>query len=77
MSSCARPDRHDGAGRAAVASRVRAIEYQGNFVKVMLDAVGGDEFIAYVPDRIFYRDPFAVGDVVMAGWATEKARMLA
>ncbi len=73
----ARPDRHDGAGRAAVASRVRAIEYQGNFVKVLLDPVSGDDLIAYVPDRIFYRDPFAVGDVVMAGWATEKARMLA
>jgi putative spermidine/putrescine transport system ATP-binding protein len=73
----ARPDRHHGAGRAAVASRVRAIEYQGNFVKVLLDHVGGDELIAYVPDRIFYRDPFAVGDVVMAGWSTEKARMLA
>ena len=43
----------------------------------MLDTVGGDGFVAYVPDRIFYRDPFAVGDVVLAGWEPSKARMLA
>ena len=72
-----RPEGHDGAGRAAVATRVRAIEYQGNFVKVLLDDIGGDELVAYVPDRTFYRDPFAIGDVVMAGWQAEKARMLA
>jgi putative spermidine/putrescine transport system ATP-binding protein len=72
-----RPDRHNGGRRNAVATRVRAIEYQGNFVKVLLDDVGGDSLIAYVPDRVFYLDPFAIGDVVMAGWETEKARMLA
>jgi putative spermidine/putrescine transport system ATP-binding protein len=64
-------------GKAAVASRVRAIEYQGNFVKVMLDQVGADEIVAYVPDRVFFLDPFTVGDVVLAGWETEKARLLA
>ena len=72
-----RPDRERMADHAAVATRVRAIEYQGNFVKVLLDDVGGDELIAYVPDRTFYNDPYAIGDVVMAGWKTEKARMLA
>ncbi|MCB1500066.1 MAG: ABC transporter ATP-binding protein [Bauldia sp.] len=73
----ARPEREKDPDHAAVATRVRAIEYQGNFVKVLLDDIGGDELVAYVPDRIFYRDPFAIGDVVMAGWRTEKARMLA
>jgi putative spermidine/putrescine transport system ATP-binding protein len=63
--------------RAKVPSRVRAIEYQGNFVKVMLDNIGDDELIAYVPDRTFYRDPLSVGDVVIAGWEKEKTRMLA
>ena len=72
-----RPERHDAAVGAAVATRVRAVEYQGNFVKVLLDDIGGDELVAYVPDRIFYADPFAIGDVVMAGWNKEKARMLA
>jgi putative spermidine/putrescine transport system ATP-binding protein len=63
--------------RAKVPSRVRAIEYQGNFVKVLLDNIGSDELIAYVPDRIFYRDPFSIGDLVVAGWDKDKTRMLA
>jgi hypothetical protein len=33
---------------------VLAIEYQGNFVKVMLDATGTDEFVAYIPERVFF-----------------------
>jgi putative spermidine/putrescine transport system ATP-binding protein len=72
-----RPEAGAGLQRAKVPSRVRAIEYQGNFVKVMLDNIGSDELIAYVPDRTFYRDPFSVGDIVVAGWDTGKTRMLA
>ena len=72
-----RPEAGGGGGRAKVPSRVRAIEYQGNFVKVILDKIGDDELIAYVPDRVFYRDPFSVGDVVIAGWEKDKTRMLA
>jgi putative spermidine/putrescine transport system ATP-binding protein len=73
----ARPEAGGGGERAKVPSRVRAIEYQGNFVKVILDKIGADELIAYVPDRVFYRDPFSVGDVVIAGWEKDKTRMLA
>ena len=72
-----RPEAGGGGGRAKVPSRVRAIEYQGNFVKVILDKIGDDELIAYVPDRVFYRDPYSVGDVVIAGWEKDKTRMLA
>jgi len=72
-----RPETGAGRQRAKVPSRVRAIEYQGNFVKVILDNIGRDELIAYVPDRIFYRDPFSIGDIVVAGWDTDKTRMLA
>jgi putative spermidine/putrescine transport system ATP-binding protein len=72
-----RPEASAGRQRAKVPSRVRAIEYQGNFVKVMLDSIGSDELIAYVPDRIFYRDPFSIGDIVVAGWDKDKTRMLA
>ena len=57
-------------------SRVLAIEYQGYFVKVMLDTVP-DEFVAYVPEKTFFADPFTVGDVVMATWATGSALPLA
>jgi putative spermidine/putrescine transport system ATP-binding protein len=58
-------------------SRVLAIEYQGYFVKVMLDTVPDDEFVAYVPEKTFFADPFTVGDVVMATWATGSALPLA
>ena len=72
-----RPEAGAGRQRAKVPSRVRAIEYQGNFVKIILDNIGSDELIAYVPDRIFYRDPFSIGDIVVAGWDKDKTRMLA
>ncbi|GLR85119.1 ABC transporter ATP-binding protein [Bradyrhizobium iriomotense] len=58
-------------------SRVLAIEYQGYFVKVMLDAVPDDEFVAYVPEKTFFADPLNVGDVVLATWTTDRARPLA
>ncbi|WP_022719835.1 ABC transporter ATP-binding protein [Rhodopseudomonas sp. B29] len=58
-------------------SRVLAIEYQGYFVKVMLDTVPDDEFVAYVPEKTFFADPLNVGDVVVATWPTELARPLA
>ena len=73
-----RPGHDLPAGHAsALPSRVLAIEYQGSFVKVMLDAVPNDEFIAYVPERIFFLDPFQVGDVVLATWMVDRARPLA
>ena len=58
-------------------SRVLAIEYQGYFVKVMLDTVPDDEFVAYVPEKTFFADPFNVGDVVLATWVADRARPLA
>ncbi|MCW6510769.1 ABC transporter ATP-binding protein [Lichenifustis flavocetrariae] len=62
---------------SSLASRVMGIEYQGNFVKVMLDPVGSDEFVAYVPERTFFHDPLDIGDVVMAAWPADHARLLA
>jgi putative spermidine/putrescine transport system ATP-binding protein len=62
--------------QSAMPGRVLAIEYQGSFVKVMLDAVADEEFVAYVPERSFFRDPLAVGDVVVAAWRIDHARLL-
>ena len=62
--------------QSAISSRVLAIEYQGSFVKVMLDAVADEEFVAYVPERSFFRDPLAIGDVVLAAWRIDHARLL-
>ena len=42
-------------------TRIRAIEYQGSFVKVMLDTIGEQEFVVYVPERQFFEDAFDVG----------------
>ena len=72
-----RPGEAIEASASSFASRVLGVEYQGNFVKVMLDPVGEDEFIVYMPERAFFEDPLDVGDVVMAAWAAEHARLLA
>ena len=64
-------------GATALPSRVTAIEYQGSFVKVMLDTVPDEDFVAYVPERTFFRDPFNVGDVLLATWSAGRARVLA
>jgi len=61
---------------ASMASRVRAIEYQGYFVKVMLDAGGNEDFVVYVSERKFFANPFGVGDLVLATWPVDVARVL-
>ncbi len=66
-----------GDGATALPSRVIAIEYQGSFVKVMLDTVPDTDFVAYIPERTFFRDPFDVGDVLLATWSAGRARVLA
>ena len=64
-------------GATALPSRVTAIEYQGSFVKVMLDTVPDEDFVAYIPERTYFRDPFDVGDVLLATWSAGRARVLA
>ncbi|MDB5617318.1 ABC transporter ATP-binding protein [Tardiphaga sp.] len=66
-----------GEGATALPSRVLAIEYQGSFVKVMLDTIPDEEFIAYIPERTFFRDPFDIGDMLLATWPAGRARILA
>jgi len=62
--------------QSALPCRVLAIEYQGSFVKVMLDAVADEDFVAYVPERTFFSDPFAIGDIALAAWAIDHTRLL-
>ena len=73
-----RPDHKAAAseGTVEVASRVRAIEYQGYFVKVMLDAGSSEDFVVYVPERKFFSNPFCIGDTVLATWPMNVARVL-
>jgi putative spermidine/putrescine transport system ATP-binding protein len=73
-----RPGTHAAAvGWNEVSARVRAIEYQGSFVKVMLDTGGESEFVVYMGERQFFEDAFDVGDVVLATWQAERSRLLA
>jgi putative spermidine/putrescine transport system ATP-binding protein len=67
----------------AVDGVVKAIEYQGIYVKVTLDlplppgAVnGGDEFVAYVEEGQYFRDPVAIGDKVVGTWAIDETHKL-
>ena len=41
-----------------------------------LDTVPDEDFVAYVPERTFFRDPFNVGDVLLATWSATRARVL-
>lgn len=65
------------AGSTSVEGAVTGVEYQGNYVKVMLEAAGEDEFVAYVPERRFFDDVLKVGDRVRAVWQIEHAQLLA
>jgi putative spermidine/putrescine transport system ATP-binding protein len=71
-----RPGSQPAADTVAVSSRVTAIEYQGYFVKVMLDAGSNADFVVYVSERKFFNDPVSVGEVVFATWPVEVARLL-
>jgi putative spermidine/putrescine transport system ATP-binding protein len=63
-------------GSAGLATRVTAIEYQGYFVKVMLDAGSNADFIVYMSERKFFGNPLGVGEVVLATWPVDVARLL-
>jgi putative spermidine/putrescine transport system ATP-binding protein len=63
-------------GWNALSGQVQAIEYQGLFVKVMLDALDDAEFVAYVPERDFFLDPLDVGEAVVASWPAERSILL-
>jgi putative spermidine/putrescine transport system ATP-binding protein len=72
-----RPGAPPAEGVASVKSRVKSIEYQGYFVKVMLDADGCADLVAYVSERKFFSNPFNIGDAVLATWPVDVARLLA
>ena len=60
-----------------VSGTVIAIEYQGTYVKVTLDTPDNHEFVSHVPDHIFFAQPVAVGDAVVASWQASAVHYLA
>jgi putative spermidine/putrescine transport system ATP-binding protein len=51
-----------------VNGKVRAIEYQGTWVKVTLEGARGEDFVVNLPDTEFFADPVNSGDAVRAHW---------
>jgi putative spermidine/putrescine transport system ATP-binding protein len=72
----ARPGTPPRADTVAVSGRVKGVEYQGYFVKVMLDAGGAADFVAYVSERKYFNNPVTIGDSVLATWPVDVARLL-
>jgi putative spermidine/putrescine transport system ATP-binding protein len=59
-----------------VSGTVYAIEYQGAFVKVTLRTAGDDDFVAYLRDDQFLRNPVQMGDAATASWRREDLHLL-
>ena len=59
----------------SVTGQVRAVEYQGTFVKVTLAAPAGD-FVAYVDEGTYFRAPVALGSTASFGWVMDEAHQL-
>jgi putative spermidine/putrescine transport system ATP-binding protein len=65
----------DGQVNAVVGS-IHAIEYQGSYVKLTIDVASDEDFVANVPDEMFFADPLDIGDRVVARWSERNLRVL-
>jgi putative spermidine/putrescine transport system ATP-binding protein len=59
-----------------VHGRVSAMEYQGSWLKIVLEDASGEEFVVNQADSIFFADPLDVGDTVSASWMPEEVHYL-
>jgi putative spermidine/putrescine transport system ATP-binding protein len=60
----------------SVSGQVRAVEYQGSFVKVTLARPAAD-FTAFIAEGRYFRAPLAVGAEASFGWELDAAHLLA
>jgi putative spermidine/putrescine transport system ATP-binding protein len=60
-----------------VHGRVSTMEYQGSWLKIVLEDACGEEFVVNQADSIFFADPLDVGDTVSATWSPEEVHYLA
>jgi putative spermidine/putrescine transport system ATP-binding protein len=82
MSVAVRRDRvrlkkRNGSGATGInqiTGTVTAIEYQGSYVKVSIEAEG--PFVANVSDRDYFADPVDSGDPIVASWETADVHTL-
>jgi putative spermidine/putrescine transport system ATP-binding protein len=61
----------------SVTGRIRAVEYQGTFVKATLVRDGAPEFVVYIDEGAYFRAPVAIGSQASFGWAMDEAHILA
>jgi putative spermidine/putrescine transport system ATP-binding protein len=60
----------------AVSGRVRAIEYQGSWVKVTIEGASPESFVVNLSDTEFFSYPVGIGDAVVARWSTSDVHVL-
>ncbi len=60
-----------------VTGSVRAIEYQGSWVKVTVEGASPEDFVVNLPDTEYFADPVTFGDAVVARWDAVDAHYLA
>ena len=65
-----------GGARSRITGRVRAVEYQGAFVRVAIDTGESDPFLALVPDGTFFTAPVAPGDLTAVTWSPADTHVL-
>jgi putative spermidine/putrescine transport system ATP-binding protein len=65
-----------GVGANQVSGTVDAIEYQGAYVKVTMRIAGDEEFVAYLRDDEFLRNPVGTGDAATASWQRADLHLL-
>jgi putative spermidine/putrescine transport system ATP-binding protein len=70
------PSERPSAAMNTVHGRVSAMEYQGSWLKIVLEDACGEEFVVNQADSIFFADPLDVGDAVTATWLPEEVHYL-
>jgi putative spermidine/putrescine transport system ATP-binding protein len=79
ISFAIRRDRVAIAGSGAVnrvSGTVRAVEYQGTFVKATLSRPNGADFVAFIDEGDYFRAPMAIGATAGFGWDLDEAHLL-
>ncbi len=59
-----------------VTGTVRAVEYQGGWVKVTIAGATPEDFVVNMLDDRFFADPLAPGDAVIAHWPAAEVHVL-
>jgi putative spermidine/putrescine transport system ATP-binding protein len=67
---------HDSGNTNHITGIANQIEYQGSFVKIVMDVGGPEFFTAYLKDDDYFTDPIAMGEEVTASWDIDQVHLL-